>query len=72
MKQRVKEGLESKLKSISHQHRVRSQIIKERVDAVERIGEGARKELKALNAKNKKELKEAKRQELKRIENYCR
>lgn len=38
MKQRVKEGLESQLKSISHQHRVKSQLVKERVNAVERIG----------------------------------
>lgn len=72
MKQRMKEGLESQLKSISYQHRVRSQLIKERINTMGQVGEGARKELKLLNAKNKKELKEVKRQELKRIENYCR
>lgn len=54
MKQRIKEGLESQLKSISHQHRVRSQLINERTNAIEQIGEAARKELKVLNTKNKK------------------
>jgi hypothetical protein len=72
MKKDMNDRLEEEIKCELHQHRVRSEVLKESSKTLDQQMINAKKETKLRESRNKKELKEAKREELKRIENAIR
>lgn len=64
--------LEEEISSQTHQHRVRSALLREKSTALDQNTVSMTKEARRKNSIQRRELKEAKREELKVIENALR
>ena len=63
----MKDRLEEEMKAEMHQHRVRSEMLRESSKVLDEHIINTKKEIKLRDSRDKRELKEAKKKELKRI-----
>jgi septal ring factor EnvC (AmiA/AmiB activator) len=68
----MNERLEKELESQTHQHRIRSEVLRERSRVLDQHVASLKKEARVRASQQRKELKSAKMHELKAIENALR